>query len=701
MSEKPEDQDPFEFDQLESTMDDQRENTLDQMGNTMDDFDSSNVEVDLDSLDQTMSDQDDYMLADRYMMIRKLGQGGMGAVYLAEDSKLNNMQVAIKMLPAYLSQNQNALDKLKKEAATARQLTHTNIITQRGFDEAGGHSFLVMDYIKGDTLENYLAEQKTLAEDEIINLFTPIAEALDYAHQRGVIHRDIKPSNIMITEQGQPLLMDFGISLDIKDLENHSGISGTLPYMSPEQVNAEMPTASQDIYSLAASIYECLAAHPPFQRGDIRYQILNQKVAKIKSPFNGPLQQALSKEPEKRPKTCSQLLLDLQAAKKSKTMRYCIRAGLVFILLGIGGLELNALLTKDEKITESLPGAYTEHAGNIEETQTGTEPKVVIDRNLIERMGEGYKPGVGRNYGKVEILVSTDGLSKLKHYEKRGLLSRVVYIMNNNKAGHYKIYDAITDAMKNKNMTTAEFNAMEKKIKNKTKFYYLKLRYLKAQSDYSKRPKMKSIRAAVLSNCEKLVKSYENGQKAKGFRLDNIYRTMTTLYREQKNHDMALKFQLKVLGSDARKYENTPRPKGKLSAHKTNGKFTYSYSSCIKQASYNLAAGKPEKALFWGEEAYAQAPDKATRNAAYAGLLHKLKHYKKAGDHYLKESKIAKNMYISQYRQEAAMAYWDGKYYSEAKAVLEKHMKDPRFKKTRASTVRLLKKIKTDEARNK
>jgi serine/threonine protein kinase len=189
------------------------------------------------------------VLAGRYKVVRKLGEGGMGTVWLAKDIKLDDRPVAIKMLPAILSSNPRGIRQLKQEAKLAIQLSYPNIVTLRAFEEEDGNAFLVMDYIEGQTLEQLLAEKETLSEDEVIRLFTPIAEALDYAHSQKVVHRDIKPSNILIRKDGTPFITDFGVAREMKDTMTRvtgKSTSGTLPYMSPEQLRGEPPAPAQD-----------------------------------------------------------------------------------------------------------------------------------------------------------------------------------------------------------------------------------------------------------------------------------------------------------------------------------------------------------------------------------------------------------------------------------------------------------------------
>ena len=287
------------------------------------------------------------ILANRYRIVKQLGQGGMGSVWLAEDTQLDDKLFAIKVLPAILVSNKRAYRQLKDEALVAMKLTHPNIVTLRAFEENDGNPFLVMDYIDGQTLDNYLAEhtgttgvspvaaatsaaplgragaprtpQGGLSESEVLRILRPIAAALDYAHEKGVVHRDVKPGNVMIAKDDTPYILDFGIAREIQEtLTRVTGklSSGTLLYMSPEQLMGEQPKPAQDIYSFAAMAYECLKGEPPFVRGAIEDQIKNKQPDPLpKEVLTGNaailaagVMSGLAKKPENRPASCTAVL---------------------------------------------------------------------------------------------------------------------------------------------------------------------------------------------------------------------------------------------------------------------------------------------------------------------------------------------------------------------------------------------------------
>src|SRR5215813_13394001 len=183
----------------------------------------------------------------QYRIIEKLGKGGMGEVYLALDTKLDR-KVAIKVLQPALMAKENAKKRLLREARAAAKLDHPNICSIYDVNEAELHTFIVMQYVEGETLAEK-TNWKALSLSDAVNIVSQTAEALAEAHAHGIIHRDIKPQNIMITPRGQVKILDFGLCKRVQcgpDIDNEAatisilstpgGIIGTMPYMSPEQV---------------------------------------------------------------------------------------------------------------------------------------------------------------------------------------------------------------------------------------------------------------------------------------------------------------------------------------------------------------------------------------------------------------------------------------------------------------------------------
>jgi serine/threonine-protein kinase len=212
----------------------------------------------------------------RYRVLRELGRGAMGVVYLAEDESLQR-QVAIKtlLLPEDARERQQLEARFRQEAKAAAGLNHPGIITIHDLGRQGEWLYIAMELLQGTELRDRLA-QGALALDEAIDIAQQVAAALAAAHARGIVHRDIKPGNIMLVGQGQAKIMDFGIArMQSSDVRTQSGtMMGSPKYMSPEQVGGHPVDHRSDIFSLGSTLYEMVAGVPAFG-GDNLGQLLN------------------------------------------------------------------------------------------------------------------------------------------------------------------------------------------------------------------------------------------------------------------------------------------------------------------------------------------------------------------------------------------------------------------------------------------
>jgi serine/threonine protein kinase len=202
-----------------------------------------------------------------YKILEKLGEGGMGVVYKAHDTKLNR-DVAIKFLPHQIVASEQQRERFVIEAQAAAALNHPNIATVYAIEEADDETFIVMEYIEGQELKGKTAKGP-LAIDEAVTIATQIAEGLQAAHKKDIVHRDIKSSNIMLTEGGQVKIMDFGLAKvrGGSQVTKEGTTVGTAAYMSPEQARGDEVDHRTDIWSFGVVLYEMITGKLPF-KGD-------------------------------------------------------------------------------------------------------------------------------------------------------------------------------------------------------------------------------------------------------------------------------------------------------------------------------------------------------------------------------------------------------------------------------------------------
>ena len=271
-----------------------------------------------------------------YRILEEIGFGGMGVVYKAEDTKLGRM-VALKFLPERMAADCVALERFRREARSASSLNHPNICTIHDIDVYEGREFIVMEYLDGQTLAMYIAGRRPAGTEFVAKLGMPIAEALDTAHSKGVIHRDIKPGNIFVTQSGLVKVLDFGVAKlmaeanqsDSTPLTETNAITGTLPYMSPEQLRGENLDTRSDIYALGVVLYEIATGRRLYSsslHARLVDEILNRPACPPSS-VNGKLSaraddiilKCLAKDPEDRYQTAKEIAVDLRHLSKQAT----------------------------------------------------------------------------------------------------------------------------------------------------------------------------------------------------------------------------------------------------------------------------------------------------------------------------------------------------------------------------------------------
>ena len=265
-----------------------------------------------------------------YKIIRLLGAGGMGEVYLAEDTKLHR-QIALKIVTAQFENELDRIERFKKEARAVSALNHPNIITIYAIEETEAGNFIATEFVEGQTLRERIAE-RPLSWQEAVKIAVQITGALKSAHSVGIIHRDIKPANIMIRRDGIVKVLDFGLAKltarDPRDAETRehtapNRLMGTINYMSPEQVLGDPVDERTDIFSFGVVLYEMLSGEMPFQ-GASDAAIYNATINKIQKPLceindaippalDQVVKCAMEKDPEKRYQSFSELRADLKS----------------------------------------------------------------------------------------------------------------------------------------------------------------------------------------------------------------------------------------------------------------------------------------------------------------------------------------------------------------------------------------------------
>ncbi len=265
-----------------------------------------------------------------YKIEEKLGEGGMGAVYKGVDTMLDR-EVAIKALRPELASQTAVVERFRLEAVTLAKLNHPNIASLYSLFRQGEELYMVLEFVRGATLDTILQKRGALPADEAIPVFCQVLDGINHAHEYGIVHRDIKPANMMLTENGKLKVLDFGIArlLGSARMTRAGNIIGTLEYMAPEQVKGQETDARSDIYALGMMLYEVLTGKIPFETEN-EFELMKLQTETmpalprtinpdIPEEVEAAIMQAIAKKPDERFQNAGEFLQELLDAGYSTT----------------------------------------------------------------------------------------------------------------------------------------------------------------------------------------------------------------------------------------------------------------------------------------------------------------------------------------------------------------------------------------------
>ena len=362
-----------------------------------------------------------------YRIVSLLGQGGMGAVYLADDTRLGR-RVALKILPPELGADPERMQRFVQEARLASALTHPNVATIYEIGRDKDLWFLAMEYVEGQPLSERI-RQGPLKTPEIVAIGLEIADALDDAHSKGIVHRDIKPANLMLTPRGHVKILDFGLAKqaappDTQETQLMTSLGvvmGTVAYMSPEQALGREVDARTDLFSLGVVLYEIATGRAPFSGANAQQTMahLLQSMPEAAARFNYDvppeldrvIRKCLEKDAARRYQSARELMVDLKNLDRDSSSA---RAPAPADLTSTATRRLNAIIVDDEELARQLLREYLQSAGGVD---------------VIAECANGFEAVKAISEHKPDLVFLDVQMPKLDGFEVLELIDREVAVI--------------------------------------------------------------------------------------------------------------------------------------------------------------------------------------------------------------------------------------------------------------------------------